>query len=1633
LFLLVINRPAWSQGEPIIVSVMGDVPYGSSEIPVLEQQMADHNLYSPSEYIFHVGDIKQQSEPCNETRYIVVADILKSVAVPAFIIPGDNEWTDCPDPAQAWSYWEAHLLGIEAYSCGTENVERQAVRPENFAFVEKGVLFMGINLVSSRTPSSSEWDQIMQADADWVVQKFQEYGSQIRAAVVTSQCGPGSSKHDLFFDEFEPAAGALGKPVLFIHGDGHSWIQDYPFAYSNIMRVQVEQGGNEDPVQLTVTMDTQNVNSTFELLRNPWNNNPPLFNVPPCVKAGDDQIVSVLNGINLQGSVKDDGVPLSPGTPTVTWSKVSGPGTVTFGNEHAAATTVSFNASGIYVLRLSAGDGQLVSEDELSITVNAGLAIYSFNPVSGPVGTQVTITGMNFNGTTQVAFNGVPASTFTVDSNTQVRATVPAGATTGKISMTKAGSSGFSNDDFVVVTPPVITSFSPAQGPVLTEVEISGSGLTTVTEVSFNGTLADSFFVDSDALIRAYVPEEASSGLISLTNPSGIAYSSSNFIVTHIPVIVGFTPTIGTTGTEVAIGGFNFTTATAVTFNNVPANGFIIDDDTSIRAVVPAGASSGKIKVTNPDGTVESSEIFTVTYPPAISGFTPAYGMVGEEVTITGSNFLYANQVAFNGISAASFIIDSDSQIRANVPSGATSGPITVGNPIDTVQSGDNFYVTLPSPSFTFNPSADARVRSTSPASNYGSDDELRVRNGGTIYNSYLKFNISGLTGAVEQATLRLYCTDGGSNGGDVYVVSNSWTESGITWNNAPPIGGTLIASAGTANVDTWVEIDVTAAISGNGIISLGMKSNSGSVYYSSKEGQHIPELIVQTTSTSIPSIGSFIPEMGSIGREITLNGSNFSSVFLVTFNEIASSSFTIDSNTELRAVVPPGATSGKISVINENGIGTSENDFLVVPAYTLATNVSGSGSIALDPPGAVYDSSSVVTLSATPDPGYAFTGWSGDLSGSANPGNVVMDANKTVTAVFTRQFNLATNVNGSGSVTLDPPGGVYDSLTTVTLTATPDPGYVFSGWSGDLTGAANPDSVVMDTVKSVTATFTRQFSLTTTVSGSGTVTLDPAGGVYDSLTTVTLTATPDPGYVFSGWSGDLTGAANPDSVIMDTIKSVTATFTRQFSLTTTVSGSGTVTLDPPGGVYDSLTAVELTATPDPGYVFSGWSGDLSGTANPDSVVMDTIKSVTATFTRQFSLTTTVSGSGTITLDPPGGVYDSLTTVELTATSDPGYVFSGWSGDLTGSANPNSVVMDTIKSVTATFIRQFSLTTTVEGSGTITLDPPGGVYDSLTIVTLTATPDPGYFFAGWSGDLTGLANPDNVVMDTVKSVTAIFEELPPPVVNVKAFLEGPYQNGSMVTIVKDNGGLPLAQPYNISPWNYSGGESVSSIPADVVDWVLVGLRSTETTAELSYRAAFIKSDGSIVDTSGSGGVKFEGIPYGDYFVVIYHRNHLAIMSSTARALSDASALYDFSAAMARAYGTNPMVELTSGVFCMIGGDGNSDGIVDDADKTLWRVENGTHWLYSKFGDFNLDGGIDALDLNYGLRVNIGSLTGVPGVSTAKASGKNVERKKKARINPPVPKSKNDSRKKLPRGQKTGDNSTTSNSHSEGTE
>lgn len=225
----------------------------------------------------------------------------------------------------------------------------------------------------------------------------------------------------------------------------------------------------------------------------------------------------------------------------------------------------------------------------------------------------------------------------------------------------------------------------------------------------------------------------------------------------------------------------------------------------------------------------------------------------------------------------------------------------------------------------------------------------------------------------------------------------------------------------------------------------------------------------------------------------------------------------------------------------------------LITPAFALTGTTSGGGSVALNPPGGVYLSNTVVSVTAQPASGWTFLQWLGDLDGTNAGTTITLNRNKHVQAVFGTTLN--TTVAGSGTVTLDPPGGVYPYGSVVRLMAAPQPGNYFGLWGNAASGNANPLFFTLTnanpTVSSLFAALGgSQAALTVRPEGSGRVTVAPQANVYALNTGVTLTAIPDAGQSFLGWSGDAGGSANPLGLTLSQSKVITAQFSTRPRLT---------------------------------------------------------------------------------------------------------------------------------------------------------------------------------------------------------------------------------------------------------------------------------------------------------------------------------------------------------------------------------------------------------------------------------------------------------------------------------------------------
>lgn len=482
----------------------------------------------------------------------------------------------------------------------------------------------------------------------------------------------------------------------------------------------------------------------------------------------------------------------------------------------------------------------------------------SFGPPAG--GTSVIITGTSFTGVTgaaSVVFGGNIATTYTVNSNTQITATSPAGTGTVDVHVTN-GAYGQSpanppNDQFTYVCNlPTVTSVNPASGTTCggTHVVITGTNLSGALAVNFGTTAAVSFTVNLDTQISAVSPAHALGILdVTIMTPCGTSATGVgdqfDFTAALVPTITSVSPATGSTagGTTVTIGGTGFTDASTplVLFGANAATGVNVNiTGTLISCTSPAGAAGTvNVTVTTCGGTSATSTSDQFTYIscllPTVTVVSPSTGSAtgGTPVTLTGTNFTGATAVHFGTALATSVLVVNDTTITCVSPAGTGTVHVTVTTPCGTSATStvDQFtYGTLPAPTVTaINPTHGPQTGGTLvtiTGTNFVSGTGLAVYMGATSYactgvTFVSATTLTAVTPAhpVGTTTVGVKNPDGqqGFSSTPLYTYDPSAvpTVTGVSPNSGPAGGGTAVTVAGTNLTGaTLVSFGGTAATS---------------------------------------------------------------------------------------------------------------------------------------------------------------------------------------------------------------------------------------------------------------------------------------------------------------------------------------------------------------------------------------------------------------------------------------------------------------------------------------------------------------------------------------------------------------------------------------------------------------------------------------------------------------------------------------------------------------------------------------------------------------------------------------------------------------------------------------------------
>jgi len=641
---------------------------------------------------------------------------------------------------------------------------------------------------------------------------------------------------------------------------------------------------------------------------------------------------------------------------TLTGAHFFEPLEVTFGGVRAAEVTVVSPERILVVVPTGALAGPvLVKNPSGSGAPSAPVVILPPDPVKMPVltslapgrgvvKTPVVLYGLNLSGVTEVSFGGVADPAPVAVSDTEVRAVVPPAAGSGPVKVRTSAGVNPSGPDFQVLVKPTLAGFKPAEGPVGAWVTLEGTGFTGTEGVTFGGVAAGAPTLVSDLELKVAVPVGAVTGLIQLAHPAGPAESKKAFTVITRPKVTGLHTLQGKVGDPLEVKGSGFTWVAGpgqVTLGGV-AVAYTVVSDSLLRLTVPGGVASGKVRVTNPAGSEESAETFTVIAKPQVTGLQILQGKVGDPLEVKGSGFTWVTgpgQVTLGGV-AVTYTVVSDSLLRLTVPGGVVSGKVKVTSPAGSEESAETFTV-IARPQVTGLHILQGKV-----------GDELQVKGSGfTWVTGPGQVTLGGVVAAytvVSDALLRL-TVPGGVASGKVRVASVAGSEESaetFTVIVRPQVTGlqTLQGKVGDAlevkgSGFTWVAgagqvtlggVAATYTVVSDVLLRLTVPGGvaSGKVRVTSPAGSE--ESADTFTVLPGPTITGFLPKAAVVGTLVTIQGTNLAQA-RVAFGGEAATVVHLDSAVQVRAEVPVGAKDGAITVTTAGGPASSSDPFKVL------------------------------------------------------------------------------------------------------------------------------------------------------------------------------------------------------------------------------------------------------------------------------------------------------------------------------------------------------------------------------------------------------------------------------------------------------------------------------------------------------------------------------------------------------------------------------------------------------------------------------------------------------------------------------------------------------------------------------
>jgi hypothetical protein len=605
-----------------------------------------------------------------------------------------------------------------------------------------------------------------------------------------------------------------------------------------------------------------------------------------------------------------------------------------------------------------------------SFTVNAAIcpAVTGYTPQTGAVGQEVTITGTGFTNMTTVAFSANANATVIFDSDTQIRAVVPATAVTGPIKVGQPNCPDAQAGTFTVTVPcPTADSLTPTGASVGDTVTITGTNLLGVTGVKFNGGVlgggvAATFTVVNAVTITATVPAGAATGPITLEKTGCADANSPQFTVigpVNCPTVAAVNPALSAIGSTVTLTGTNFTGVTEVNFvgvdqPSIPATSFTVVNNTTITAVVPPNAGFGPVTVKKPT----CADAGSPDYLPCGSTVI-IYVEDGTAESTQGNATHFINRITPGAYPATLTAIDIRFDANQNVPQGTNFTLLAAGHPNGLADINNTTFQTKA-----------VQVGTLGQFTPYTLDTPITITSGDFLVG-FTGVTV-GTPGLVDTTTPQ----------GRSYISQD---------------GANFFELAGNPGPNLLIDARVN----------------------------------VSCTPVACPTVASINPTNGGLGTGVVITGTNFTGVTAVKFsNNVNAASFTVTSDTEISAFVPAGAVTGPITLIKPGCPDTQTGIFIICPSIAITPGVLTAGTVGspysatLTATPALAAPNWLIAAGALPS-GLALDQFTGALSGTPTQAGTFMFSVK-----YSEAFNPC-ETSKSYTLTINPAGGCPTIIVT--------------------------------------------------------------------------------------------------------------------------------------------------------------------------------------------------------------------------------------------------------------------------------------------------------------------------------------------------------------------------------------------------------------------------------------------------------------------------------------------------------------------------------------------------------------------------------------------------------------------------